>query len=150
MCIRDSARPGQRAVRPDRRGAGRGALGRDEPPQRPVRPRAAGDVPRHAARPLGPGRARRRLLARCPPLRPGDGARGPRALGPPPAPRRRLGARAPPDRVLTVRLEELLLTRREETLAALLEFVGLGEDGAIRATFDSELTPENGHLGRWL
>lgn len=55
----------------------------------------------------------------------------------------------PPDRVLTVRLEELVLTRREETLAALLTFLGLDEDAAIRRTFDSELTAENGHLGRW-
>lgn len=57
--------------------------------------------------------------------------------------------RLPRDRVLTMRLEELLLTRREERFAALLEFCELEEDAAIRATFDSELTAENGHLGRW-
>jgi hypothetical protein len=57
--------------------------------------------------------------------------------------------RLPPDRVLTLRLEELLLTRREESLAALLDFLGLDEDEEIRRTFDAELTPENGHLGRW-
>jgi Sulfotransferase family len=55
----------------------------------------------------------------------------------------------PGDRVLTLRLEELLLTRREERLAALLEFLGLEEDEVIRFVFDTELTPENGHLGRW-
>jgi hypothetical protein len=55
----------------------------------------------------------------------------------------------PPDRVLTLRLEELLLTRREETLAALLDFLDLEEDEAIRRTFDTQLTAENGHLGRW-
>jgi hypothetical protein len=55
----------------------------------------------------------------------------------------------PPERVLTLRLEELLLTRREERFAALLEFLELQEDEAIRRTFDAELTPENGHLGRW-
>jgi hypothetical protein len=54
-----------------------------------------------------------------------------------------------PDRVHTVRLEELLLTRRENSLAALLEFLELDEDPGIRRTFDSELTPEYGHLGRW-
>ena len=54
-----------------------------------------------------------------------------------------------PGRVLTLRLEELLLTRREESLAALLEFLELEEDEAIRRTFDAELTAENGHLGRW-
>lgn len=57
--------------------------------------------------------------------------------------------RLPADRVLPMRLEELLLTRREERLAELLEFLELDEDEAIRATFDSELTAENGHLGRW-
>jgi hypothetical protein len=57
--------------------------------------------------------------------------------------------RLPPDRVLTMRLEELLLTHRDERLAALLEFLGLEEDDAIRATFEAELTPQNGHLGRW-
>jgi hypothetical protein len=55
----------------------------------------------------------------------------------------------PPGRVLTLRLEELLLTRREERLAALLEFLELEENEAIRRTFDAELTAENGHLGRW-
>jgi Sulfotransferase family len=54
-----------------------------------------------------------------------------------------------PERVLTLRLEELLLTGREHSLAALLEFLELDEDDAIRRTFDTELTPENGHLGRW-
>jgi hypothetical protein len=57
--------------------------------------------------------------------------------------------RLPPERVLTMRLEELLLTHREERFAALLEFLGLEEDDAIRTTFDTELTAENGHLGRW-
>jgi Sulfotransferase family len=55
----------------------------------------------------------------------------------------------PPGRVLTLRLEELLLTRRDKSLAALLEFLGLEEDEPLRRTFDSELTAENGHLGRW-
>lgn len=57
--------------------------------------------------------------------------------------------RLPGDRVLAMRLEELLLTRREERFAELLEFLGLEEDDAIRATFEGELTAENGHLGRW-
>jgi Sulfotransferase family len=55
----------------------------------------------------------------------------------------------PADRVHTVRLEELVLTRREQSLAALLEFLELDEDPGIRGVFDSELTAENGHLGRW-
>jgi hypothetical protein len=55
----------------------------------------------------------------------------------------------PGDRVLTMRLEELLLTRREECLASLLGFLELDEDEVIRFAFDTELTPENGHLGRW-
>ena len=53
------------------------------------------------------------------------------------------------DLVLTMRLEELLLTRREERFAALLRFLDLEEDEVIRFVFDTELTPENGHLGRW-
>jgi len=57
--------------------------------------------------------------------------------------------RLPPDRVLAMRLEELVLTHREERFAALLEFLGLEEDEAIRATFDTEVTAHNGHLGRW-
>ena len=55
----------------------------------------------------------------------------------------------PPERVHTQRLEELVLTRREESLAALLEFLELDEDDSIRRTFDAELTASNGHLGRW-
>jgi Sulfotransferase family len=55
----------------------------------------------------------------------------------------------PPERVLALRLEELLLTRREECFATLLEFLGLDEDDVIRFVFDTELTAENGHLGRW-
>jgi hypothetical protein len=55
----------------------------------------------------------------------------------------------PPDRVLTMRLEELLLTRREESLAALLSFLELEDDEGMRRTFERELTAENGHLGRW-
>ena len=57
--------------------------------------------------------------------------------------------RLPADRMLAMRLEELLLTRREERFAALLEFLELEEDESIRTTFDTALTPENGHLGRW-
>ncbi len=57
--------------------------------------------------------------------------------------------RLPPGQVLTQRLEELLLTDREPRLGALLEFLGLDEDDALRDTFDTELTAANGHLGRW-
>jgi len=57
--------------------------------------------------------------------------------------------RLPPEHVLTLRLEELLLTRREESLAALLDFLDLEEDEGIRRSFETELTAENGHLGRW-
>ena len=55
----------------------------------------------------------------------------------------------PPERVLTMRLEELVLTKREQSFAALLAFLELDEDEAIRSTFDTQLTAENGHLGRW-
>ena len=57
--------------------------------------------------------------------------------------------RLPPGLLHVQRLEELLLTDRETRLAALLEFLELDEDEPIRRTFDTELTPANGHLGRW-
>jgi len=57
--------------------------------------------------------------------------------------------RLPTDRVLAMRLEELLLTHREERFGALLEFCELDEDEAIRTTFETEVTAANGHLGRW-
>lgn len=55
----------------------------------------------------------------------------------------------PPAQLFPLRLEELLLTKREETLRALLDFLDLDEAPELRALFDSELTAENGHLGRW-
>lgn len=57
--------------------------------------------------------------------------------------------RADPDRLLTLRLESLLGPRREEHLARLLEFTGLEEHPDVRKFFDTDLSPDNAHVGRW-
>jgi sulfotransferase family protein len=56
---------------------------------------------------------------------------------------------APPGSVLVVHLEDLVLLDREGAYERLLEYVGLDDEPAMRSFFDSELTPERAHLGRW-
>jgi hypothetical protein len=64
--------------------------------------------------------------------------------------RAEVGARgAPPGRILVIHLEELVLLDRERTYGRLLDYLGMNDEQAMRAFFDSELTPERAHLGRW-
>ena len=55
----------------------------------------------------------------------------------------------PPDRVLTVRMEDLVVHEREREYARLLAFLGLDDDPAMRAFFASGVTAERAHIGRW-
>jgi hypothetical protein len=55
----------------------------------------------------------------------------------------------PSDRVLTIRLEDLVLRNREPTYERIRSFLELPPDDGMRAFFDDRMTPERGHLGRW-
>jgi hypothetical protein len=55
----------------------------------------------------------------------------------------------PPDRVLTVRMEDLVVHEREREYARLLAFLGLDNDPAMRAFFASRVSAERAHIGRW-
>ena len=60
------------------------------------------------------------------------------------------GARAvPPDRLLTISLDELVGGDREGTYGRLLEFLELDHEPAMREFFESEMTVENTHRDRW-
>jgi hypothetical protein len=52
-------------------------------------------------------------------------------------------------RSLQIQMEDLVLHRREETYDAVLDFVGLSDDPKMRAFFDSSVTAERAHVGRW-
>lgn len=54
-----------------------------------------------------------------------------------------------PGRILVLYLEDLVLLDRERSYARLLEHLGLTDEPAMRALFDSDLTAERAHLGRW-
>lgn len=54
-----------------------------------------------------------------------------------------------PTRVRTVRLESLVLSRRQEEYAALVEFAGLEDDEPMRRFFDETVRPAGVHSGRW-
>jgi hypothetical protein len=55
----------------------------------------------------------------------------------------------PPDRVLTVQMEDLVLHERAQEYARLLAFLGLDDDPAMRAFFASGVSAERAHIGRW-
>lgn len=57
--------------------------------------------------------------------------------------------RVPRDRVLVVRLEDLVVHDRERQYARLLEFVRLDDDPAMRRFFDEVIEPGKAHIGRW-
>jgi hypothetical protein len=61
---------------------------------------------------------------------------------------RAIGA-ADPDRVLTVRFEELVVTQREERFAELLDFVGLDAVPPVRKYFDQRVEAGSANIGRW-
>jgi hypothetical protein len=58
-------------------------------------------------------------------------------------------AAMPQDQVLVVRLEDFVAHDRERQYARLLEFLGLDDDPAMRTLFESSMTPERAHIGRW-
>jgi hypothetical protein len=65
---------------------------------------------------------------------------------------RRIDAAAreiPPDRLLTISLDELAYGDREGTYRRLLEFLELEDEPAIRAYFDRHVIAENAHRDRW-
>jgi hypothetical protein len=55
----------------------------------------------------------------------------------------------PVDRMLTLRMESLLLFDREAEYRRLREFTGLADDPALRAYFDAKATSDRTHVGRW-
>ena len=61
----------------------------------------------------------------------------------------RAASGVPPDRVLTIRLEDLVRDRREETYGRLLEFLELPDEAAMRRWFEQDVTVERAHIGRW-
>ena len=58
-------------------------------------------------------------------------------------------SRLPPERVLTVQLEDLVLHRREETLARVLEFLELPPHPAVLRFHAEQMRPQDAHLQRW-
>ena len=54
-----------------------------------------------------------------------------------------------PGRVLTVQMEELILSERAREYARLVEFCGLDDAPKLRAFFEGQATPERAHIGRW-
>jgi hypothetical protein len=58
-------------------------------------------------------------------------------------------AAMPPERVLTVRLEDLVLRDRQATLARILDFLELERAPGVTAYLDREVSADRGHLGRW-
>lgn len=57
--------------------------------------------------------------------------------------------RAPVGRVIRVNLECLAVTRRDETVSELLEFLALPDDATMRGWFDKKVIPAQAHIGRW-
>ena len=55
----------------------------------------------------------------------------------------------PAERFHVVLLEDLVGWERERTYADLLGFLGIDDEPAMRAVFDSGMTAEKAHLGRW-
>lgn len=55
----------------------------------------------------------------------------------------------PTHQKITIALEDLAINRREQSYQLLLTFLGLKDDPAMRAFFESELTPQAATSGRW-
>jgi hypothetical protein len=55
----------------------------------------------------------------------------------------------PPDRILTVHLDELTALDREGTFARLVSFLDLDDPSQMRAYFDEEISAERANVGRW-
>lgn len=55
----------------------------------------------------------------------------------------------PPDRVLVIRMEDLMVHDRDATYRRLHEFAGVDDDPAMRAYFEEEMPADRAHIGRW-
>ena len=55
----------------------------------------------------------------------------------------------PAKQQITIALEDLAINKREQSYQALLTFLGLQDDPAMRAFFETELTPQAATSGRW-
>lgn len=53
------------------------------------------------------------------------------------------------DKVLSVRLEDLVKDDRERSLRRLVEFLEIEDDGPLREHFDAQVSPEAAHVGKW-
>lgn len=57
--------------------------------------------------------------------------------------------RMPADRVLVLHFEDLLRNDRDGSYRRLLEFLELDDDQRMRDYFDTKMTPDRAHIGRW-
>ena len=55
----------------------------------------------------------------------------------------------PGDRVLVLQLEDLVANDRERSYAQVLDFLELEDEPGMREFFETRITAEYGHLGRW-
>ena len=55
----------------------------------------------------------------------------------------------PPERMLTVHLDELTATDRERTFARLVSYLELEDPKEMRVYFDAEISAERANVGRW-
>jgi hypothetical protein len=53
------------------------------------------------------------------------------------------------ERVLTLPFDALITEDRNGQYQRLIEFLGAGDDPAMRRFFDEEMTPERAHVGQW-
>ncbi len=60
------------------------------------------------------------------------------------------GNRLPPDRVLVIQMEDLVKDDREREYTRLREFLELDDDPAMRAFFESTVSGDRAHIGRWV
>jgi len=58
-------------------------------------------------------------------------------------------SKAPADRVITIRLEDLPIHDRQGTYASLLKFLSIDDAPQMRSFFDTTMTAANGNPGRW-
>jgi Sulfotransferase family len=57
--------------------------------------------------------------------------------------------RLPPERVLTVELDDLAARDRDATYARVVDLLELEDDAPMRAYFEASISPEGAHFGRW-
>jgi len=55
----------------------------------------------------------------------------------------------PPDRLLVISFEDLVVNARDETYGRLLEFLGVEDAPRLRRAFDNRLSPDSANIGRW-